>query len=646
MRAILVSMTLLLLAPAIALAEDPPGRVGRVAVIDGKLSEHTPGDATWFPATRNDPVAAGAGFWAEPGARAELSVGADFFRLDGGSELTIERLDDDATGLILSQGTMRVTSATQRPLQVNTPRGDVDVNGRAEIHVDAGTEHAPTRIAVLNGEAVVRTDDGEKRVRAGETAILDGDGPYRSEVRPGVEHSRFDDWADSRLQAEQAPAPRFVSPETTGYQDLAAYGAWQEEPAYGAVWYPRDVPDDWAPYRYGHWRSVAPWGWTWVDDSPWGYAPFHYGRWAYVGNRWGWVPGSYVARPVWAPALVAFAVVGSGGPVGWVPLAPREPYRPWYSASPRYLRAVNLAHVANIRVIQRAAPISYANRSFATAVPQAVFAHGGPIGRAHEAVDPGRFSFNRGARAASPVAMRAALPPAAAPQHAASAAPPAPPLQARPSRAAAPAGFAGRPAHRPDFNNAPPSLQPTGRPALPRDDAARAARPERFEGQRPSSFARPDAGSSPGGWPRARAPEAARRGPEAAPAGAPQAQQHPGSRPDATLPWQSRQGPRPEAAPQAPPRQGPRPEAAPQAPPHQGPRPEAAPQPHQGGPRAEPAAAQPQPQQQHPQHQPHQGQPPQGQPPQQRQPQPEHQQHEQKKQAPTQDDPSDRSKSR
>ncbi|MDB5364505.1 MAG: branched-chain amino acid transporter substrate-binding protein, partial [Rhodospirillales bacterium] len=282
-------------------------------------------------------------------------------------------------------------------------------------------------IAVLNGEAVVRTDDGEKHVGAGETAILDGDGPYGSEVRQGVEHSPFDDWADSRLRVDQAPPPKFVSAETTGYQDLATYGAWQEEPAYGAVWYPRDVPADWAPYRYGHWRSVAPWGWTWVDDSPWGYAPFHYGRWAYVGNRWGWVPGTYVARPVWAPALVAFAAVTAGGPVGWVPLAPREPYRPWYRASPRYLRAVNVTHVTNVTVIQRGHPIPYANRSYATAAPQAVFAHGGPIGRTHEPVDPARF--NRAARAPSPVGLRAALPAPAAPQQVAPAAPP-PPLRA------------------------------------------------------------------------------------------------------------------------------------------------------------------------------------------------------------------------
>jgi len=36
---------------------------------------------------------------------------------------------------------------------------------------------------------------------------------------------------------------------------------------------------DWAPYRYGRWEYIAPWGYTWVDEEPWGFAPFHYGRW-------------------------------------------------------------------------------------------------------------------------------------------------------------------------------------------------------------------------------------------------------------------------------------------------------------------------------------------------------------------------------
>ena len=62
------------------------------------------------------------------------------------------------------------------------------------------------------------------------------------------------------------------------------------------------VPDsrqrDLGPYRDGRWIWQEPWGWTWVDNAPWGFAPFHYGRWAYVGSRWGWVPGPSRVRPV------------------------------------------------------------------------------------------------------------------------------------------------------------------------------------------------------------------------------------------------------------------------------------------------------------------------------------------------------------
>src|SRR3989442_15797597 len=89
------------------------------------------------------------------------------------------------------------------------------------------------------------------------------------------------------------------------------------------VWIPR-VTIGWVPYHYGRWRWVEPWGWSWIDDAPWGFAPFHYGRWAYARNEWFWVPGPVVARPVYAPALVAFVggshwsasiTIGGGGGV-------------------------------------------------------------------------------------------------------------------------------------------------------------------------------------------------------------------------------------------------------------------------------------------------------------------------------------------
>jgi hypothetical protein len=136
----------------------------------------------------------------------------------------------------------------------------------------------------------------------------------------------------------------------TGYEDLDEYGDWSYVAGYGPCWRPRAIAVGWAPYRFGHWVYVGPWGWTWVEDEPWGFAPFHYGRWATVNGGWFWVPGPVVVRPVWAPALVAFV---GGGPgfrfsagvgVGWFPLAPGEVYVPGYRVSRAYVNNVNITN--------------------------------------------------------------------------------------------------------------------------------------------------------------------------------------------------------------------------------------------------------------------------------------------------------------
>ena len=115
----------------------------------------------------------------------------------------------------------------------------------------------------------------------------------------------------------------------TGAEDLDRYGHWESHPEYGPIWTPPPWCPGWAPYRYGHWAWIGPWGWTWVDDAPWGFAPFHYGRWVMVGGRWCWAPGRYVARPVYAPALVA-----------WIGEAARQRrLAPCWSAGCRWRRA-------------------------------------------------------------------------------------------------------------------------------------------------------------------------------------------------------------------------------------------------------------------------------------------------------------------
>jgi len=162
---------------------------------------------------------------------------------------------------------------------------------------------------------------------------------------------------------------------------------------------PAGVAVGWAPYRYGHWVWISPWGWTWVDAAPWGFAPFHYGRWATFGGRWCWVPGPAHHHPLYAPALVAWlgaapargaALFTGGAQVAWFALGPREVYVPAYPTSASYVRHINIANTqisgANIFNVYNgvAGNIRYVNRSTpgaVTAVSQAVFTTAEPVGR-------------------------------------------------------------------------------------------------------------------------------------------------------------------------------------------------------------------------------------------------------------------------
>ena len=151
-------------------------------------------------------------------------------------------------------------------------------------------------------------------------------------------------------------------------------------------------------------RSLAwvdPWGWTWVDDAPWGFAVSHYGRWANLHGAWGWVPGPVRGRAYYAPALVVFvggdnfglAVPGGiPGGIGWFALGPREVYRPSYQVSRGYFDSVNSSNtVVNTTVINNyynntnVTNVTYVNRQVpgaVIAVPTTTFVQSQPVSRA------------------------------------------------------------------------------------------------------------------------------------------------------------------------------------------------------------------------------------------------------------------------
>ena len=324
--------------------DDLPGRVGRVADVAGELFL-APQDQPeqWTPIGVNYPVTTGDNLWVGNEGRAEVDFGAGQFRLAGDTNLHVSRLDDRQFALFVAQGRVSVRVRVLDPgetASIDTPNAQLVLTRPGLYRIDVSEDRLHTRLVVREGEANVLTQAAVQQVLPGQTAVVAGADARYASVSNGIGSDGFDAWAANRdRRYERGTYANYVSPQMVGAAELDQYGTWSQVPEYGAVWYPTAVEPDWAPYRNGYWADVGAWGPTWVDAAPWGYAPFHYGRWVFVGSRWGWCPGTYVARPLWAPALVGWTggpgwgiSVSVGGPVfGWVPLAWGEPYRPWWN---------------------------------------------------------------------------------------------------------------------------------------------------------------------------------------------------------------------------------------------------------------------------------------------------------------------------
>ena len=354
---------LLLVAGAGFAQDDPPSRVARLNLLNGQVSFQPASVDDWTAATLNYPLTTGDHLYSDQGSRAEMRIGPNAIRLSSQTNFGFLNLDDRTVQMRLTEGSVniRVRELTDNDVwEVDTPNGAISLLRTGEYRIDTDPERNATRIIVRSGEVEVTANGQSFPVRPNQTAEFAGDAGQQN-IGGMTPPDDFDGFClDRDRREDQIPPPRYVSREMVGYEDLDANGTWQVVGDYGPVWRPRVVMAGWAPYHYGHWAWVEPWGWTWIDDAPWGFAPFHYGRWAYIGGGWGWCPGPVVvARPVYAPALVAFVGGGSwgisvgvhfggGAGIGWFPLGPREVYAPGYHVSPRYVERVNVTNVTNI----------------------------------------------------------------------------------------------------------------------------------------------------------------------------------------------------------------------------------------------------------------------------------------------------------
>jgi len=395
-------------APTLLTAQDEEiPNAARLGFVSGNVSIEPAGVDSWGQAYPNLPLGPGDRIFTDNDGRAEIQLGQTYVRIGPNTDVTLVNESPTSIAFGLAQGAIHVHELSLWPgqaLQVHTPNANLTTTDPdREFRVEAAPDQSGSLFVSFRQLVLVTGAGGYSQLIGGDQTLqISGTNPPYPEWLQPAGPDDLDRWSMNRdRQIANAMSYRYVSPYIPGAYEMDAYGDWQPGTQYGAVWFPRNVSPDWAPYRNGHWVNHAPWGWTWVEDEPWGYAPFHYGRWINMGGRWGWIPGPPAARPVFAPALVAFAggiSIGGGGVSVWFPLGPGEAYRPWYPCRPEYVDRVNITNITETRVVHvqktyvnivNVTNVTYVNQTNGvTAVSHNDFASGRAVAQSHVKIQP------------------------------------------------------------------------------------------------------------------------------------------------------------------------------------------------------------------------------------------------------------------
>jgi hypothetical protein len=369
---------------------NPPDQAGRISYIDGAVSFRPAEADTWAFAELNRTVTTGDRMWVDTVGHAEIEVGANAVRVGPETEVDAVHIDGDMLQLRVPQGMVNLRIRSFKDggdYEIDAPNAAVSATQAGDYRVDVSADGDTTRVTVHTGQLQVTSAGRTFQVDAQQMATVRGDSSTTYDIGPAPGPDAFDDWTLSRdARDDRASASaRYASPDMGGLADLDDNGSWTDNPDYGPVWFPSGVAVGWAPYSFGQWVWIDPWGWTWVDNEPWGWAPFHYGRWAYVGGAWGWCPGAGIYEPIYGPGFTAFL----GGPgwtfgVGWFPLGPGDPWWPPYRSDFVYRQRINVRNYTNVSEVRGPVPAGYNYRNRAipgavSAVPEQRFAGGSPL---------------------------------------------------------------------------------------------------------------------------------------------------------------------------------------------------------------------------------------------------------------------------
>ena len=377
--------------PAMAQSEGSEGMlVGRVSHVEGQLLRFVPETKDWVATIKDAPFGLNDALYSDQQGKAEFIMPNNtWVRIGGNTQAQLITLKPDVTEVDIASGSARFYNRSSNAVvKATTPFGYVLAQSGGSFDLYVGDQSL--EVIALQGEVsyIHGADQSKYDVVAGASSVI----ADKQNVTTGAGNldADWDDWnADrdrlwaKRLDVRGDSTKYLPEPLHDDAYSLEENGKWERvyyEGEYREYWRPTSVSSNWAPFTAGRWADYYE-DQCWVPDEPFGYVTHHYGNWVMVDGRWFWAPPAPPPPPVpvvgvavgpvaigfglgWNPGRVGW--IHSGDDVGWVPLAPSEPYyghHHWGGGAVM----VNTAPLININIG------NYAYVNHAVVVPQTQF---------------------------------------------------------------------------------------------------------------------------------------------------------------------------------------------------------------------------------------------------------------------------------
>jgi len=351
---------------SLALSDDSPILVGHIVCVEGEVSRYDAEEQEWIAIENDFPVGEGDIFASTTEGKAELLFPNNTrIRIGGDTQIRLIKLDHKITEFDLEGGVVRVDNLSKDTvIWTNTPFGVV--NSSPGTTFDGYLNESSIEIVAEKGRVtfIHSRDNSRYEVVANSSSlIVDSQRVIAGEGRGDREwiswnRKRDNYWAKKEREGSQSYQYLPEQLYNEAYA-LDEWGRW-EEVYYGGrnyyFWRPIYVSKDWSPFTVGRWFLWFG-DYTWIPYEPFGYVTHHYGNWVWVGGLWYWAPPlpnhsawlriSFLDIPFgWYPGRVAW--VDYPNYIGWIPLAPFEPYYCHHHWGPHTI-VVNNIRVINVQ---------------------------------------------------------------------------------------------------------------------------------------------------------------------------------------------------------------------------------------------------------------------------------------------------------